>query len=268
MNEPRLHLDAYLARINYHGRRCANPAVLAELHEAHASAIPFENIDVLLGKPIKLDLPSLEAKLVAGRRGGYCFEQNALFAAALEAEGFTVARLAARVRYHSTHVNPRTHMVLRVDFGRESWLADVGFGGEGLLRPIRLREGEVSRQSFWTYRIAREPAGWVLQLDRGDRPLDLYVFTDEPQLPVDYEMANWFTSTHPDSIFVRTLTVQRSSQAERLILRNREFTTDHGGAPQSRTLDSDEKVLQVIREKFGIALPGDVKLPALREPVG
>ena len=112
------NLDAYLARINYHDRRCANIGVLTDLHEAHAAMIPFENLDVVLGRPVRLDLPSLEAKLVAGRRGGYCFEQNSLFAAALETMGFKVQRLAARVRYGSTRVGPRTHMVLRVDLGR------------------------------------------------------------------------------------------------------------------------------------------------------
>jgi N-hydroxyarylamine O-acetyltransferase len=155
-------------------------------------------------------------------------------------------------------------MVLRVDFGRESWLADVGFGGEGLLRPIRLREGEVARQSFWTYRIARDRGGWVLQLLRGDRPFDLYSFTEEPQEPVDYEVANWYTSTHPDSHFLRTLTAQRSTAAERMILRNRELIVDRGGPPQVEQLTGNEQVMKVLRERFGIELPTETRLPDLR----
>jgi arylamine N-acetyltransferase len=91
--------------------------VLEAVHRAHAVAIPFENLDVRLGRPIRLDLASLQAKLVAGRRGGYCFEQNTLFAAALEALGFRVTRLAARVRLGAARLLPRTHMLLGVDVG-------------------------------------------------------------------------------------------------------------------------------------------------------
>jgi N-hydroxyarylamine O-acetyltransferase len=101
MSDHRLDLEAYFGRIQYHGRRCVHPTVLAEIHEAHVAAIPFENLDVLLRRPIRLDGAALEAKLVRSRRGGYCFEQNELFAQALLAEGFAVARLAARVRYGS-----------------------------------------------------------------------------------------------------------------------------------------------------------------------
>src|SRR4051812_7385068 len=110
-----LDVDAYLQRIDYAGERRPTLAVLDALHLAHATHIPFENLDVLLGKPPKLDLDSLQAKLVRGGRGGYCFEQNLLFAAALEAVGFRVTPLAARVRFGSTRVNSRTHMTLLVE---------------------------------------------------------------------------------------------------------------------------------------------------------
>src|SRR5262249_24611720 len=93
-----LDLDAYLARVGYTGDRAPSLAVLDALHLAHATHVPFENLGILLGRPVLLDLESLQAKLVRGRRGGYCFEQNALLAAALEALGFAVTRLAARVR--------------------------------------------------------------------------------------------------------------------------------------------------------------------------
>jgi N-hydroxyarylamine O-acetyltransferase len=259
------NLDAYLARINYHGRRCANAGVLVDLHEAHAATIPFENIDVLLRKPIALDAASLQAKLIGAKRGGYCFEQNELFALALEALGFKIVRLAARVRYHATRVLPRTHMVLRVDLGREPWLADVGFGGEGPLHPIHLRDGEIDRQGAWTYRLIREQNVWVLRLQHGHEPLDLYCFDETPQLPVDYEMANWYTSTHPDSIFVRSLTAQRSTHVERLILRNFDFTIDRGGgALEKRHLSGEAELPPLLKERFGIDWPADARLPELR----
>src|SRR2546422_1681671 len=118
-----IDLDAYFTRIGYAGVRRPTMETLRALHLAHATHISFENLDVLLGRPILLDLESLQAKLVRGRRGGYCFEQNALFAAVLERLGFTVTRLAARVRMGVTRVLPRTHMALAVEVDGGSWLA-------------------------------------------------------------------------------------------------------------------------------------------------
>lgn len=153
---PVFDLDAYCSRIGYAGERTPTAGVLEELHLAHATHIPFENLDILLGKPIRLDLASLQAKLIRGKRGGYCFEQNTLFAAALERIGFRVTRLAARVGAGATRVLPRTHMLLRVEAEEAAWLADVGFGGDGLLRPLPFVPGPECRQYGWTYRLAKE----------------------------------------------------------------------------------------------------------------
>jgi len=136
-----LDLDAYLARIGEKSPLAPTSDALLALHRAHCAAIPFENLDILLGRGISLDLPALEAKLVRGRRGGYCFEQNTLFRAALEAMGFRVTALAARVRVGTTEIRPRTHMLLRIDLPEGAFLADVGFGGDGLVHPIPLAEG-------------------------------------------------------------------------------------------------------------------------------
>src|SRR5262245_62565608 len=122
-SETFIDLAAYFERIAYAGDRSPSRATLDALHLAHATHIPFEDLDILLGRPIRLDLASLQAKLVAGRRGGYCFEQNALFAAVLEQLGFAVTRLAARVRFRTDRVLGRTHMALRVDVGGVPLLA-------------------------------------------------------------------------------------------------------------------------------------------------
>jgi len=159
---PALDLDAYLRRGGYSGARDPTAAVLEALHRAHAAAIPFENLDILLGRPIRLDLESLQEKLVRSRRGGYCFEQNLLFASVLEALGFRVTRLAARVRYRTSLILPRTHMTLLVDVEGAGRLADVGFGAEGLLAPVPFGGAE-ARQGAWTYRIAEEGRYRVLQ---------------------------------------------------------------------------------------------------------
>src|SRR4051794_1820984 len=175
---PALDLDAYLARVGYAGELRPTAAVLAALHRAHATHIPFENLDILLGRPIRLDLASLQAKLVHGGRGGDCFEQKALLAAGVGEIGFPVTRLAARVRYGATTVLPRTHMLLLVRCEGRTWLADVGFGAEGLLHPVPFRDGAVSEQFTWSYRVVQEDGGaWVLQSLHGDGWTDLYAFT-------------------------------------------------------------------------------------------
>jgi N-hydroxyarylamine O-acetyltransferase len=256
-------LAAYLSRIDYGGERTPTTGVLSELHLAHATHIPFENLDIQLGRPIRLDLESLQAKLVRGFRGGYCFEQNTLFAGALEQLGFRVTRLAARVRFGATRPLPRTHMLLRVEAEGSPWLADVGFGGEGLLKPLPLAPDHPVQQFGRTYRLQEEPGLWVLQALQRGMWLDYYAFTLEPQLPVDYEPANWFTSTHPDSIFVRTLTAQRQTPEVRFVLRQREFTVIRGDDTETRTLADNEELLRVLAETFGLAFPADTRFRAL-----
>jgi N-hydroxyarylamine O-acetyltransferase len=248
-------LDAYCARIGYCGERRPTAAVLEELHLAHATHIPFENLDIFLGRPIRLDLDSLQAKLVRGGRGGYCFEQNTLFAAALERIGFQVTKLAARVRSGASRVLPRTHMLLRVDVDGAAWLADVGFGGDGLLKPLPLVAGPQTRQYAWSYRLMEENNLWVLQSQQGASWQDQYAFTLEPQYEVDFEMANHYTSTHPASRFVQTLTVQLPTPEARHILRGRELTVIRGGEVSSQTIEGEEMLLRVLAEVFGLSFP-------------
>jgi N-hydroxyarylamine O-acetyltransferase len=256
-----LNLDAYLARIGYEGKPAPTPDTLAVLHRAHALTIPFENLDILLGRPILLDLPSLQAKLVDGGRGGYCFEQNALFAAALEAIGFEVTRLAARVRMGDSAPRPRTHMVLGVEAGDERWLADVGFGGDGLLDPIAFASHAPVRQGAWTYRLQREGDLFVVGSLHGGAWLDLYGFDLQPQLPVDYEVANHFTSTSPGSSFVKHVTVQRPGLHERLVLWERSFVVQRVGSEERTDVRDSEQLLQILGDRFGLVFPDGTLFP-------
>jgi N-hydroxyarylamine O-acetyltransferase len=262
--EDAFDLNAYLRRIGHDGPREPTPRLLEALHLAHALTIPFENLDVRLGRPIRLDVANLQAKLVAGRRGGYCFEQNTLFAAALEALGFQVTRLAARVRFGATRLLPRTHMLLRVDIGGQSYLADVGFGGDGLLGPVPLTPGQVVRQGLWTYRLVEEAGLLVLQSRRGGW-FDLYAFSLEPQHPIDFEVANHYTATHPESIFVRSLTVQRPSLQERHVLRNRDYLVESATGTNSRHVADDEEMRRLLAETFGLDLPAELLVAVLRD---
>ena len=256
----RIDLDAYFHRIGYDGPRTASIETLDALHLAHAARIPFENLDILLGRGIRLDLDSLQRKLIAERRGGYCFEQNLLFGSVLEALGFDVTLLSARVRYGATVVRPRTHMLLLVSVAGSRAIADVGFGGEGLLRAVPLALGVEAPQYLWTYRLVEEGRHYVLQTRRPDGWIDMYAFTLEPHERVDYEVSNHFTSTHPASPFRTTLIAQRPTPEARYILRDRQLTTDTGDSVTTRSI-ADAELLDVLRETFGIELPEGTTFP-------
>ena len=199
-----LDLDAYLARIG--ARRQAG---LAEVHRAHATSIPFENLDPRRGIPISLEPEELERKLVHQRRGGYCFEQNLLLKYALEALGAEVDMLLARVRVGAPpgSQRPRTHLVLRVRAEGGVWHADVGFGHGTLLEAIPFGPGEPHEQSGWHFRVAEDGPELVLQTRQGGEWSDLYGFVPEPVPLIDVETSNWFTCTHPRSPFVSGLIV-------------------------------------------------------------
>jgi N-hydroxyarylamine O-acetyltransferase len=253
-----LDLDAYIRRIGYAGPREPSLATLSGLHEAHEAAIPFENLDILLGQPIRLGLEALQAKLVRSKRGGYCFEHNTLFQAVLEGMGFRVTALAARVR-GSGVLRPRTHMLLAVELDGRRYLADVGFGGDGPIHPVPLEAGPETWAGDVGHRLRREGGLWVLEAELGGNWTDLYAFSLEPQLPVDYEMANYFTSTHPASSFVLNLTAQRSSPTRRLILRNRDRVVREGGATHATTVRDPDHLLEVLDRDFGLSFPAGTR---------
>jgi N-hydroxyarylamine O-acetyltransferase len=252
-------VQPYLRRIGYAGDLHPTYRVFEALHLAHATHIPFENLDILMGRSIRIDVPAIHAKLVEGRRGGYCFEQNLLFAAVLEEIGFRVTRLAARVRYTAQQMLPRTHMLLLVEADGSNWVADVGFGAKGLLLPVSFSSGVVSKQFLWSYRVVAEGALWVLQYLQEGAWVDLYAFTLEPQHQIDYEMANYFTSTHPTSRFVLNLTAQSTLTTVRTVLRNRDLIVDKGDAITKRVLADDDEILEVLGSTFGLHFPAGTR---------
>lgn len=216
-----LDFAAYLERI---GLSASERPTLRAIHRAHATSIPFENLDPHRGMVVSLAQEDLERKLVDGRRGGYCFEQNLLLASALEHLGLTVEPMLARVRRGAPPgtVRPRSHLVLRVtdDDGRV-WHADVGFGLGTLLDPIPFGpDGAAAyEQSGWSFRMLEEGPGLVLQTLENGLWADLYAFSPQPVPRIDIEMSNWWTSTHPTSPFVFGLiaAIQRADGRRELI---------------------------------------------------
>jgi N-hydroxyarylamine O-acetyltransferase len=256
-----IDLPAYFERIGYGGGRKTDRHCLDALHQAHANAIAFENLDILLGRPIQVDLVSIQNKLVRHRRGGYCFEHNLLMAAVLEQLGFSVRMLAARVRLGSDQVRARTHMLLRVDLDEQPLLVDVGFGAQGYQRPLPFAPGEIFRRFRWDYRVLPEDDAWVLQSRQDGRWIDLYVFTLEPQYWIDYKVANHYVSTHPDSQFARDLIVQRPTPIARYSLHNFAFNIDRGGSVETRTLEDQAELFGVLADTFDLHFPPGTRLP-------
>ena len=256
-----LDLDAYQRRIGLLARPAADLAGLRSLHYAHATSIPFENLDIQMGLPIRLDLVSLQAKLVRRRRGGYCFEHGTLFLAVLKAVGFDAIPCEARVRLGAMEVLPRTHMLLLVRLEGSTWLCDVGFGGEGLLHPVPM-DGEAHDQFLNTYRVSEEGPLRVLQSFHHGAWEDLYAFVPEERFHIDFEVGNHFTSTHPESRFVKTLTVQLPGPDLRRILRNRAYAELRGDRVEGREL-AVEELIPTLREAFGIEVPEGARFRAL-----
>jgi N-hydroxyarylamine O-acetyltransferase len=247
-----LDLNAYFERIGYRGECRPTYAVLEALHFAHRTRVTFENLEIFLGRPVRIDLESLQAKIVHGQRGGYCYEQNTLFAAVLEQIGFPVTRLAARVRRGASRLLPRTHMQLKVEVEGASWLADVGFGGEEV------------QQYAWRYRVSQEKDLWVLQSAHGGDWIDLYAFTLEPHYDVDFEVANYYVSTHPSSRFVQTFTAQLLTPEARYMLINRELTIVRDDTTYTQTIEGDNGLLRVLAETFALKFPPGTRF---RSPV-
>jgi N-hydroxyarylamine O-acetyltransferase len=257
-----MNLDAYFARIAYEGAPAGDARTLHDLHRAHALAIPFENLDIQMGRSIDLALPRLEDKLVRQGRGGYCFEQNSLLLGALRALGFEVMACEARVFDDPAAVAPRTHMLLVVSLDGGRWLCDVGFGGDTPLEPVPLH-GVVVSQGGGDYRVAKTRSGFVLQADLGGGGWrDQYAFEMEPREAIDFEVAHWYTSTHPASRFVRTLTAQSRTATGSKVLRNLEWVERRGHEVERRTIQRPD-LESTLAIEFGLRVPDGARFRAL-----
>lgn len=265
MREYTVDEDAYFRRIGYAGSREPTLETLRAVHARHPQAIAFENLDPFLRRSVKLDLASLERKLVHEGRGGWCFEQNLLFAAVLRSLGFSVSGLAARVVWNAPPgaVRPRGHMLLRIDLAGESYLADVGFGGLTLTAPLRLAPNVEQPTPHELFRLLEAGGELIMQaLVRGEwRPL--YRFDLQPQLPPDYEAANWYLSTYPESHFLSTLMVARPQPDRRLALANRRLSIHPlRGDIEQRELASVKELRGVLEELFDLRVPAGAEVDA------
>jgi len=250
-------LAAYLERIGYGGTLTADRATLAELVRLHSAAIPFENLNPLLGLPVKLDSESLVAKLVRGGRGGYCFEQNGLLQLVLERLGFDVTGLAARVLWMQPDdaVTMRSHKLLLIALAEGPVVVDVGFGGNTLTGVLDLVPDTEQATPHEPFRLIERDGEWRQQVRIGGEWRATYRFDLHPQLVIDYEPINWWTSTNPNSHFTRMLTAARALPGKRIALRNRELAEHSAGRTEQRVLSNAGEACEVLRDLFGIRIP-------------
>jgi N-hydroxyarylamine O-acetyltransferase len=253
-----IDLDAYCVRIGYAGPRTATLDTLRALHALHPAAIAFENLDPLRGVRVLLDPASVEKKLVGAGRGGYCFEQNGLFALALSALGFKVAGLAARV-YVKTEPGKirRSHMLVKVDLPEGAYIADVGFGAWALSGPLKLLDTGEQETPHGAFRVTPVGDYFDVQTVIDGQWTTLYRFMLEEQTPADYEVANWYCSTHPVSKFLTELMVARLPAGRRLGMLNNRLSIHYpDGRAERRELNSAAELADVLENEFLIRLPG------------
>jgi len=249
--------DAYCRRIGFDGPLTPTLDTLAQLIERHAATIAFENIDVLAGRVPRLDLASLQQKIVQGRRGGYCFEQNSFLLAALKQLGFTAVGLEARVRagVPADVITPRTHMALRITLDGGDYLADVAFGGLAPTTPLQLAGNGTQRDAHGAYRFVDVGADRLLQCETHEGWTDCYrIHTSEPQA-IDYEMANWFVATNPKAMLRHNLLVARSVLGGRLTLFNNKLSLRKSTAqPEETTLGTRAEFADTLADAFGLQI--------------
>jgi N-hydroxyarylamine O-acetyltransferase len=255
-SDPALDLSDYFARIGYDGPRTPTLETLRAIQLLHPQAIAFENLNPLLALPVKLDVESLQQKLVRSRRGGYCFEHNGLLFQVLRALGYRVSGLAGRVVWNNPpdSIPARSHMILRVELDEGTYLADVGFGSSPTA-PLRLVPDIAQETPHESFRLLERAGQYTLQCNLKGHWTSFYMFDLQEQAPVDYQVANHYVSTWPTSHFVTSLIAARATPDGRYGLRNNRLSIHRiNGESEQRVLTSAAEMRMVLGDLFGVAM--------------
>jgi N-hydroxyarylamine O-acetyltransferase len=251
-------VDTYFSRIGYGGSARPNLDTLRALHRLHPAAIPFDNLDPLLAKPVSLADVDIDRKLIAERRGGYCFEHNLLMLRILRTLGYRAEGLGARVLWNQAEdaLTPRTHMLIRIDLEGGTWIADVGFGGLTQTAPLLLEPGIEQETPHERFRFLHREGEYRSQAYIDGEWRTLYRFDLSAHHAVDYEVSNYFVSTHPASHFTRTLIAARALPDMRVTLRNDRLSIHRPSQPtEARLLDSLPALLDALRGDLDLTIP-------------
>lgn len=271
---------AYLSRIDYTGPLEPTAATLRALQRVHLLAVPFENLDIHLGRPLRLEPEALFDKIVTRRRGGFCYELNGLFARLLVELGFAVTLLNARgINDDGSYSIEFDHLALLVSAPQEEavpgspqegWLVDVGWGN-GPVAPLRVVTGVEQRQGERLFRL--DEAGAYLALrerifreDGGPDWTGHYAFTLQPRAYADFFECCIYHQTSPESIFTRKRMITRYLPDGRVTLAELRLIITRGGQRAEREISEGEEYRRVLREQFGVELdeiprpPGNLQM--------
>ncbi len=251
-------LTRYFDRIGYHGLAEPTLDVLQRLHLLHPQSIPFENIAPYTGQGVQLDLDAISEKLIARRRGGYCFEHNTLFLAVLRKIGFHVTPLIARVRWQvPTEVETGlTHMLLRVELEGRSWFVDVAFGSTTQTAPLEFLLDIPQATPHGVFRIVQAGDELGLEFQTLTGWQTVYLYTLSPTADIDFEIGNWYTSTHPKSVFLNNLLVSRTQPNARELMVNDTYThRDNEGEHQKHRYTDAGDWADCLHKRFDLYLP-------------
>jgi len=261
-----IDLDRYFARIGWGDPATPTFDTLAGLIEAHTATIPFENLDVLLNRPIRLDPRGLQAKLITNRRGGYCFEHATLLAGVLEAIGFNVTRHTARVvLFMPRSASPRGHMLLIVRLAEGEFVVDPGFAAFACRRPLPLVDGGRVASETMVHTMVREGRYWVLNVEREGASMEGWVTTLDADNAIDFEVGNHYMSTHPEAVMRNHLLLNALTRDGRVSVMNQEVTIRRGSGVQKSVLADRRALRTLIEENFGFDLPEieAIKVPSI-----
>jgi N-hydroxyarylamine O-acetyltransferase len=269
-NIPASFLKKYFERIGYSGTAVADLETLQTIHRLHTSSIPFENLNPLLHWPVKLDIESLQEKIINNRRGGYCFEHNILLGEALRQIGFEVRWLGGRVLWNRPEgtVNARTHMLLQVSINGEKFIADAGFGGLTLTGALRLQAEIEQTTPHEPFRLILQGEEYTLEAKVKEEWQPLYFFSLQEQVIKDYEVMSWYLCNHPESHFIKTLRAAISGPGVRYALNNNEFAIHRlNSGTERKTLATSDELMNVLQNIFLIQLPDTPELRTVIEQV-
>ncbi len=262
-----MDIEAYFNRIGYAGTPSPTLACLREVLHCHPLAIPFENIDSLVSGKVSLSPDAVFNKLVTQGRGGYCFEQNRLLADMLTEIGFEVSTHAARVVWHGMDkaLMPRTHMLLKIALDGDTYIADAGFGGLTMTGPVRLEPGVEQDSPHEAFRIDQDGDDYRISARLGQQWKAMYYFDLSSYISPDFELANYYVSTHPESRFVSNLVVARPFRNGRHALLNNAYTKySREGVKTEKTISDPDELMTLLTEIFNIRMEASVDTQKLR----
>ncbi len=252
------HSSLYLQRLGYDTPPAPTLETLAQLQLRHVSTFVFESLCTFLQVPVPIDLASVEQKVLLDGRGGYCYELNQMFLALLQELGFDARGITGRVVMGGPPdaLTARTHRLTLVTLDGERYITDVGFGGMVPTSPLRLDDQAPQATAHEPYRLTSNAGSYTLWAQVGGEWRGLYVFDLQPQSHFDYEIGNWYVSTHPDSPFLGQLKVALIGPGLRRTLNNAHYAVHHlGRDSEKRRITDVDELLAVLQEAFGLHLP-------------